>query len=254
MVKFICFLVALTTFANSPLDSAFAAEKKVKVESLYRYEKTDEGKLKLRAASYRESRPAWGVRLNFAVGTEIETQNERAHPIGGALATLKSDGTPIQIDISMTKNYKYFSIGPEIGYFSSTILNRCGHDIDFKGFTMGAGLYLDGLFESAYLVPFASVGMILPDITVKTTTVGTCTLIGMEQELEAEDFALYYRGGFLIGLNWLDKKLATRALSDYGLQNSFLYFAVRQIPSTSDVDGADIGTNMYFEYGLQLEF
>ncbi len=219
-----------------------SSNKKVQVESPYRYVKALDGKLKVKKSPYRERRPLWGTRLNFAAGMGIETDKG-----------LKSDGTPFQIDVSMSRNFKYFSVGPEIGYLSSTILNTCGNKIDFKGMTAGLGFYLDGLFRSAYFVPFASVGIFAPNVKVETVSEGTCNVTGKEA-LNSESAVLYYRGGFLLGLNWLDKKLAGRALSDYGLQNSFLYFAARQIPETSKIESADVGTKMYFEYGLQFEF
>lgn len=244
LVRFAYFLAALTVFSAVSIESAFSLEKKVQVEAPFKYIKKSGGALELKKRPYRERRPSWGIRLNFAAGMGIETKIEG----------LKSDGTPIQIDMSMSKNFKYLSVGPEVGYFSSTLLNSCQNEINLSGMTAGLGLYLDGLLKSAYFVPFASVGVLLPSVKVETVAgSGSCEVTG-EEDLDAESAVLYYRGGFLVGLNWLDKKLAGRALSDYGLQNSFLYFAARQIPQTSKIDNADVGTKMYFEYGLQLEF
>ncbi len=250
MVRFAYFLAALLVFSAYPTAQTFAREKKVRIESPLRYEKAQNGDFEFRKAAYRERRPHWGIRLNFAAGNGFETATENA---AENIVSLESDGIPFQIDIGMNKNYKHFSIGPEIGYFTSTILNTCENEINFSGFTAGLGLYLDGLFDTAYTVPFASVGVILPDIKVETAD-SSCVVTG-EQELDGtKSAAMYYRAGLLIGLNWLDKGLAHRALEDYGLQNTFLYFAMRQIPSTSDTEGTDVGTKPYLEYGLQLEF
>ncbi|MGH1467588.1 MAG: hypothetical protein ACRBBP_01740 [Bdellovibrionales bacterium] len=228
----------------------FTVEKKVRLESPLRYEKSKDGEFKFRNIGYRERRPDWGVRLNFAVGNGFETATENESK---SIVSLKSDGTPFQIDIGMNRNYRYFSVGPEIGYFSSTILNTCENEISFSGLTAGLGLYLDGLFKAAYVVPFVSVGALFPDIKVQTAD-SSCAVTG-EQELDGtKSAAMYYRGGLLIGLNWLDKRLSERALEDYGLQNTFLYAAIRQIPSTSNTEETDVGTDPYIEYGLQLEF
>jgi len=59
----------------------------------------------------------------------------------------------------------------------------------------------------------------------------------------------------LLGLNWIDKGTALKALADYGLQNSFMYLGMRKVSSTADAEGEfDLETTMYLEYGLQLEF
>ncbi len=228
-------------------------EKKVQVESPYQFRVNKNGEKKFIRASYRERRPQWGVRLNFAVSSGFETQKTQVKPDDQVADVLSSTGSPFNVNISMSKNFKHFSVGPEIGYMSSKIADRCNLEFDFNGFTFGGGFYLDGLFKTPYVVPFASVGVILPDIEINATQTGTCTFSN-KQELISDDYVLYYRTGLLVGLNWIDKTMAYRALSDYGLQNTFLYFAMRQIPSTSDVETADIGTEPFFEYGLQFEF
>ncbi len=241
-MRFSYFLLALVVWTTVSFHDLFAVEKKVRMEAPFRYQKGKDGKIKLMSASYRQRRPSWGKRLSFALSSGLQTHREG----------LKSKGIPLQLDFAMNRNFKYFSIGPEVGYFKSTILNACNNEINFSGITAGGGLYLDGLFKAPYVVPIVSVGAIFPTIKVQTADV-SCVVTG-EKDLEANQYAMYYRVGFLLGLNWLDEVLAGKALSDYGLQNSFLYLAVRQIPSTSDVETADIGTKVYFEYGLQLEF
>ncbi len=241
-MRFSCFLVVLILWTMFSFNDLFALEKKVQVEAPFRYQKAKNNKIKLMSIPYRQRRPNWSVRLNLALSPGIQTDKEN----------LKSKGVPLQLDISINRNLKYFSIGPEVGYFKSTILNTCNNKINFSGITAGAGLYLDGLFKTAYFVPIVSLGVIFPNIKIQTAD-ASCVVIG-EKELEANKYTMYYRAGFLIGLNWLDKVLASKALSDYGLQNSFLYLATKQISSTSDIEEADIGTKNYFEYGLQLEF
>jgi hypothetical protein len=253
MTKFACFLGGLLALGIFSADLVQAAEKKVQVESPYQLKIDKSGKKIFEGTPYIERRPSWGIRLNFAATSGFETQNAQLHPVTSVPAPLESSGVPLHVNIGMSRNFKHFSIGPELGYMSSTISSRCNLDIDFKGFTFGVGAYLDGLFKTAYAVPFVSVGAVLPDITVTKTQSGTCTADG-EQELDALDFALYYRAGVLIGLNWLDKGMSSQALADYGLQNTFIYIAVKQIPSTSDIDAADIGTEPFLEYGLQFEF
>lgn len=253
MLRFAYFLGGLLSLSVMSAELVQAVEKKVQVESPYHLEVDKNGKNKFVESYYIDRRPQWGVRLNLALGSGFKTQNEQANPVDGIEAQLESSGTPLHINVGMSRNFKNFSIGPEIGYMSSTVLSRCNLDIDFNGFTLGVGAYLDGLFKNTYAVPFASVGVILPDITVTSTQAGTCTADG-EQELDTLDYALYYRAGVLIGLNWLDKAMSYRALSDYGLQNTFIYIAIKQIPSTSDIEAADIGTEPFLEYGLQFEF
>lgn len=260
MVRIAYFLGALLVL-SSPLGlRAGAKEKKVRLEDPFVYKKNKKGQMKLVHEPYHERRSKWGLRFNLAVGGDYETQQEQLKPGTTESAVLESDGMSFKIDISVNRNFKSFSIGPEFGYFSSKVLSRCStaddpREITFRAPNIGAGVYLDGLSFSQYVTPFASAGaLIYPTIETELTTLNTCTLAGGTGEIDSDSFIMYYRFGLLLGLNWLDKGLASRGLSEYGLENSFLYVALRQIPSTSSVEAADIGTTMFIEYGLQLEF
>lgn len=233
------------------MSKAEALEKKVEIESPYEFVKDKKGDVKVKTVSYLKRRPRWSTRLNFAT-SEIELENE---------TPAEKDGAPFQIDISMNKNFGIFSIGPEIGFTTAKFENTAS----FTAFSLGVSIYLNGLTETSYLVPFASAGgmsisskngaipcAIVPPATVAPTE---CSLVGSE-------IIPYYRAGLLIGLNWIDKSTALRALSDYGMQNSFIYVAARKIAAPGNQDPAipvdqrpfSLETTFYLEYGLQLEF
>lgn len=234
MKKWTCCLSVFALF----LGSAQAQEKKVEVSSPYEYVKDSRGEFKIKALPYLSRRPRWGVRLNFSV-SEMELKRE---------TNGKKDGTPFQVDLSINKNYGIFSIGPEIGFVSAKFKNTAS----FSGFSAGLGLYINGLSRTSYVVPFASAGAILISGDVdQVNDAGALTNV----DIDTKDIVPYYRAGLLIGLNWIDKGSAVRALADYGLQNSFLYVSVRKITSTAEDETLfNLETKMYLEYGLQLEF
>jgi hypothetical protein len=216
-------------------------EKKVEVTSPFKYVKGPDGKTEVKALPYLKRRPNWGVRLNFAT-SEIELNKETDG---------KKDGTPFQIDININRNYSFFSIGPEIGFTSAKFENTAS----FTGFSLGLGVYLDGLSDNTYVVPFASAGVISISGDVDQIDPADASGAIKNFDIDAKDVVPYYRAGVLIGLNWIDKRTAFMALSDYGLQNSFIYIAMRKITSTAAEDGVfDLETKLYLEYGLQLEF
>jgi len=238
MKKWTCCLSVLALFLSSTEVAAQSQEKKVEVNSAYEYIKDSDGELKIKALPYLKRRPEWGVRWSLAT-SEVELKKQ-----GGS----KKDGVPFQIDISINKNYGLFSVGPEIGFTSAKFENTAA----FTGFSLGLGLYLDGLSNTSYVVPFVSAGAISISGDVDRINEAGATV---NREIDADNIVPYYRLGLLLGLNWIDRETSIRALSEYGLQNSFLYVAMKKITSTTSDDSLfNLETNMYLEYGLQLEF
>lgn len=238
MKKWTCCLSVLALFLSATAPEVQALEKKVEIESPYEYVKDKKGDVKIKSLPYLKRRPAWSTRLNFAT-SEIELENETGE---------NKDGAPFQIDISLNKNFGVFSVGPEVGFTSAKFENTAS----FTAFSLGLGVYLNGLTDTSYVVPFASAGgmSITGDVDQADAT-GTVASV----DIDTNDVVLYYRAGLLIGLNWIDKATALRALSDYGMQNSFIYLAMRKITATTDDDTLfNLETPLYLEYGLQLEF
>jgi len=235
MKKWTCCLSVFALFLGS---AAFAAEKKVEVESPYKYVKDSKGSVQIKSRPYLERRPNWGIRLNFAT-SEIALAEE---PMG------EKDGAPFQVDISINKNFGLFSLGPEFGVGTAKFENTAS----FTALSLGLGFYLNGVTKTSFVVPFASVGLMSLSGSVDQLNEDGSTA---SVDIDTEDIIPYYRAGVLIGLNWIDKGNSLRALSEYGLQNSFLYFAMRKITSTTkDETLFDLETEFYLEYGLQLEF
>lgn len=231
MIKWACFLSVFVAFTG--ISEAF--EKKVRVERPFDYGKDSKGKTVIKRKSYLEGRPQWSVRLNFA-SSLIELVKD---------AGVDRDSTPFQVDILMHKNYRHFSIGPELGYMSSKFNNET-NEISVAGFSLGMGLYLDGLFQSPYFVPFATVGGISLDAENETDAGSV--------DIETKTLTTYYKIGFLLGLNWLDRRSTTEALADYGLQNSYLYFAAKKISNAAENEAETLETDLFAEFGFQLEF
>lgn len=225
VLKTICIFSAFTCAV-----SAFAVEKKVRVERAFHYEKNKEGKYALKASSYRDTRPKWGVRFLFA---SSQIQDE--------ITQLKDTNFPFQIDLTFMRNFKFFSVGPEVGYTKAEYADN--HKASFM--TAGLALYLDGFFSEPYVVPFASFG----------------SLAYMEAEnknfssLDSESsFVPYYRVGVLFALNWIEPRRSLAARQEWGLQNTFVYAGMRKYTSTHSDSAQNAETSMYLEYGLQLEF
>jgi|GEM_PF-2114909 len=239
MKKWTCCLSVFALFLNV----AGAKEKKVEIESPYEYVKNKQGETQIKSLPYLQRRPQWGIRLGLGT-SNIELANEELP---------KKESAPFQIDIGIVKNFGLFSMGPEIGFTSAKFENTAS----FTAFNLGAALYLDGISRTSYVVPYASLGGMsisskngdIPCIADDGGDIpDECSLVGSE-------IIPYYRLGVLIGLNWIDKGTALKALADYGLQNSFIYFGMRKVTSTAESEGAfDLETTLYLEYGLQLEF
>jgi len=238
MKKWTCCLSVFALFIGSAEAEVQYKEKKVEVTSPYQYVKDADGEVSVKALPYLKRRPRWGVRLNLATGNiELERETDG-----------KKDGAPFQVDLSINRNYSFFSVGPEIGFTTAKFKNTAS----FTGFSLGLGIYLDGLSNSSYVVPFASAGAISISGDVdQADSGGTISNV----DIDTKDIVPYYRAGLLIGLNWIDKRTSVKALSEYGLQNSFIYISMRKITSTAEDETLfNLETKMYLEYGLQLEF
>jgi len=140
MKKWTCCLSVFALFLNV----ASAQEKKVEIESPYEYVENKKGEMQIKSLPYLQRRPQWGVRLGLGASS-IELKNEELP---------KNDSTPFQIDIGIVKNFGLFSFGPELGFASAKFENTAS----FTAFNLGAVVYLSGLSETSYVVPYASLG------------------------------------------------------------------------------------------------
>ena len=250
MKKWTWFLSVFVVF----ISTASAVEKKVLVETPLEYEKTRKGRYIPEDYSYLERRPKWGVRLNF-LSNEIVLVKED----GVADADIyEKDSLPFQIDFSVHRSFEKFSVAGEVGYLSAKFENMT-NSISATGVFAGLGFYADGFFKTPYFVPFAFAGLVSLSGDLEGPGVGGVEADGTtpknERSIETESFVPYYKLGFLIGLNWLERGTATKALSDYGLQNTFLYFAVKKITDGStEEETVKLETDLYGEFGFQLEF
>lgn len=250
MKKWTWFLSVFVVF----MSTADAVEKKVQVETPVGYKKNSKGVYIPENHSYLQRRPKWGVRLNFLSNIITLAQDEKN--IESALI-YERDGLPFEIDFGVHRSFDKFSVGAEIGYLSSKFENMT-NSISTTGVFAGLGFYADGIFKTPYFVPFAFAGLASISGDLEGPSVGGTDSEGNsinERDIQTESIVPYYKVGFLVGLNWIERGVATKALSDYSLQNTFLYFAVKKITDASTREEAiKLETNFYGEFGFQLEF
>lgn len=213
------------------LPFCWASEPKVQVENPFFYY-IEDGKKKIKSSPYRERRSKWGTRLGFGVSLYESSEGQ-----------FERDGTPFFAEFGLNRNFQFFSLGAEVGALSMTLEAAGGTEVDVLGFSGGLFLFLDGLFSNPWVVPFGGGGVM--------TISGESDVGDVETD---EDIVPYFKAGFLIQLNWLDRATAGMGYYNYGLENTFMIVQVRQISSTSDTAAVDFESDPIIEAGIQLEF
>jgi len=212
-------------------DESIAIEPKVLKETPYDFEKDEKGNLVVKRRKYVDYRPLWGKRI-----TIISAEHSPVPEL------LDQSRVPIQLEVSIVKNFRVFSIGAETGFMSVEWENPAGGTIDMNNYYFGLVGHLDSFFYWPYVVPFISVGGTSINAEIDGATI------------DANDITLYYRAGFLFSLNWLDRQMSIRAYDDFGLLNSYIYLGVRKWMETNSDPGLNLEIDPSIEFGLQLEF
>ena len=212
-------------------DKGLAQEAKVLVETPFDYETDENGKLIVKDKKYVDYRPDWGKRI-----TIISADHS---PVPELLDQAR---LPVQLELSIVKNFKTMSLGAEAGFITIEWENDTGASIDILNYYMGIVAHLDGLFRWPYVVPFASVGGMSMDASTSAGSLNTNVIIP------------YYRAGFLFTLNWINRMWAIRAYDDYGMMNSYLYVGARKWMETDPDPNVNLEIDPSLEFGIQLEF
>lgn len=153
---------------------------------------------------------------------------------------------------NLQMSYKYnFSLGAlsvntGIGYgtFSSQVSGSI-RTLEITKYMLSASYIADGLFDEPYVAPYVTFGMNQFGITEKN---------GEESFSTGIEAAYFYTAGVLIQLNWLDHEAATRALIEYGLENSYLDVFVTQFQPSLDPGDPNTETEYTLGAGVRLEF
>jgi hypothetical protein len=212
-------------------DESLAVEPKVLKETPFDFERDEKGKLVVKKRKYVDYRPLWGKRITLISAEHTPTPE-----------LLDQSRVPIQLEVSLVRNFKALSFGAEAGFMSVEWENPSGGAIDMTNYYVGLVGHLDGLFSWPVVVPFASVGGVSINAEIDGATI------------DANDFVVYYRAGFLFSLNWIDRMMSIRAYDDFGLLNSYIYVGVRQWLETNSDPNLNLEIDPSLEFGLQLEF
>ena len=115
--------------------------------------------------------------------------------------------------------------------------------------SLGLKWSLDSLTREPWVVPFLSAGAFMVFYTEEK---------GDESVQGRSDVGLYYSGGLLLQLDWLDRDASVDFYLDSGIENTFLMCEVRQFVDLTQNDDL-VGPNnftgpLHFNIGLVVEF
>ena len=193
---------------------------------------------------YEKRRLNWG--FNAAIILRYFTPLDYQSPIDdssySALYDEQSMAIP-EVQFGVQRNFGLGSLGLDLSAGNSNI-SKDARSLSISTLRGSAALYLNTLFSGPYLVPYAKVGMV--QYQVKDDF----------EEVELQAFtdgpAIFFTGGVLVQLNWVEPASATRSYMSYGLENTFIVFEMTQHQAASDDHDLKAGPD--FGVGLMLEF
>jgi hypothetical protein len=153
-------------------------------------------------------------------------------------------------NLQLSYKYNFFlggvSLNTGIGYGTLTSkVSGSIRTIELTKYMLSASYIVDSLFDEPYVAPYVTFGMNQFGITEKN---------GEESFSTGIEAAYFYTVGALIQLNWLDQAAATRALMEYGLENSYLDVFVTQFQPSLDPLDPNTETEYTLGAGMRLEF
>jgi hypothetical protein len=207
---------------------------------------------------YKVRRTEWGH--HFAITycqfnpTEYQTDYEGAGvPMSdGQLPTYENAyGAEPMVELSYGVKWNFLlgSLVAELGY---GIMSNAADNTDLGDATLnlqtirtGVRYNLDNITYEPYLVPYGFAG--------------AYTILYAEEQAGASfdgntSPALYWGGGVMFQLGWLDPIAAVEAYAESGIENTYLFAEVRQYMASSEEIDPDFSTGLDLNFGMSLEF
>lgn len=197
---------------------------------------------------YRQRRNTFGFILGIGYSTFAPTNYKPDFVVNQTFQDYygTSEAPLMDLTLGLKWNMGLGSLAFELGggyYFNNSVNVEDGAVLTVEPVRGALTLTLDILFSEPYVAPYVSFGGYTDFYheTIASQSVRGNTPIGM-----------YYAGGLLFQLNWLDESSAVKSYDSLGLQNTYIFGEARSFISTTDTP--NLGTEPQLGAGLKLEF
>ncbi len=213
-------------------------------ESYVEYELSESEEVKF------SERRKWYSIVFGANYSPIETKKFRSNYDGFTYSELygSSPMPYMQISVGPKFNTSFASMSLE-GIFGQGFIEDTRVDEKRSLTLMKKGVvgtvYLDGIFQEPYVVPYGSFEAYEMDYTDKAPD---------ETRKGTTDMTTGYAFGMLLQLNWLDPHPAEYARRNYGLRNTYVDLFLTAQNTSQSKDDPDFQTSISWGAGLKLEF
>jgi hypothetical protein len=207
---------------------------------------------------YKVRRTEWGHQFSITYSqfnpTEYQTDYEGPGvPMSDGLLPTYENAYGAEPMVELAYGAKWnFLLGSLVGELGYGIMSNAADATDLGDATLNlqivrAGLRynMDNISYEPYFVPYGYAG-------------AYTVLYAEEQGGASYDGntspALYWGGGLMFQLGWLDPIAAVEAYSESGIENTYIFAEVRQyMASAEDID-PDFSTGLDLNFGMSLEF
>lgn len=174
---------------------------------------------------------------------------------GATYSELNGSSTLDLMTISLGRKFNFSSVSigfsASVGTLDSSFSQQADRALALRTTGLGFGLYLDGILEEPYVVPFVE-----GEVSNITTTEKNATT-EVNASYASSSIITY---GILLQLNWMDQNTALAALNSIGLENTYIKIAFQQATlnagkiTDSTVVAPDLSSAGAMQVGMQLEF
>ncbi|MBC87595.1 MAG: hypothetical protein CL677_10510 [Bdellovibrionaceae bacterium] len=210
-----------------------------------------DGKYELLA--YPERRPPWTTSFGISYGNfdPLDYESEFSGEFYEDIFAI-DDSSLIEFELTFQRNLSFGSLAIEValGYYSANASDEYvdattdNISINLTQLRMGGRFSLDTIFDTPYVVPYASLGAYL---MYYEESLNSRSVFGNTSP------AIYYSAGAKFQLNWLEPEIAHQAYQQYGMQNTFLFIEARQtLESVTEAD-PNFSSEVTLSGGLSIE-
>lgn len=201
--------------------------------------------------AYKDRRTKWGGNFGLSYST-YEPEDFISDGSSQDFETVfqKADVPLIELSFGFKRNFSLGSAGIDfaLGYYQveSIDLNIVDSTVTLMPLRMGFNFTMDNVWTEPIIAPYVSVGMYVMKYDEENNDSGATTK-------GTTDPALYFTGGVLFQLDWIERIEARVAYQESGIENSFLFAEARVFEKSSN----DLDPNFesfHITGGLKLEF
>lgn len=209
----------------------------------------DYGSKKTLIIPYSERRMKWGRFIGLSVG-QAKPEDFGSNFINDGFNEIYGeDNSPgLELHTNFKRNFSSYSMGIELNlgnYKKQSNTDIIDSNLEVTFWKLGFEFALDNIFkEHAYIVPYASSGIYqilykeqLFDISNNGTT----------------EVSLYFSGGLMFDIDWLDPVSASAAYLESGIENTFIFIeGTYHMESNSESDPIFAGLDVKAGFKVEL--